>query len=669
MEKMESTRLDNMNQISLHRNDIQALRGIAVIAVVLFHGFSNIFPQGYLGVDLFFVISGFVMTPQILDIFQRQKDSKQRIFPKLRAFYIRRFYRLAPAFGVFTLFACALILLFGNLADHGRFTMQGIYSSLLFGNVGAFRFNGDYFNPNPNPLVHLWSLSTEEQIYIFIPLYLILCVVIFRFKNFTNNNFRKCLLVAVGFSSLFYYFSEHMISILAFSHLNQLSWIISEPFSYYSPIHRLIEFSIGALVASYQRKALLIQQIYFRYIRILATLVLVAGLFFPYVLPISENFLELIVSASAAILLLLPSYSREWSRLFHPLVWCGDRSYSMYLYHLPLIYVVQIGFFSRINISISYLTTLTFFITGFMAHVTYRFVEEPNRVRGRGLVNGKALDFVFFKSLLIYFFLPCLFLASMNIANNYKYFGLDRNSDPPPSAATLDSECKRDSLSGGPCIYSTVNGLGSVLLIGDSHAAMLSQVIVDEARKAQWNAIIWTHNGYPPRLEETADFTSNPFSDLSVTNTIAQIKWIEENNPEIVIISSLLLSRDQPMFRNAVQYLNKISKRVIVVNETPLFTDSRFFNSYSILEEPYVPQKSVALSEMNQSAFRAGEKFSIWAKTNDIETIDTVDLFCDVEQCNRYDKSGWLYFDNSHLSVYGAQLLGPRIRILFQDTK
>ena len=658
-----------MNRTSPHRIDIQALRGIAVIAVVLFHGFSNIFPHGYLGVDLFFVISGFVMTPQIIDIFQRQKDSEQRVFSKLRAFYIRRFYRLAPAFGVFIVFACAIMLLFGNLADHGRFTMQGIYSFLLIGNVGAFRFNGEYFNPNPNPLVHLWSLSTEEQIYIFIPLYLILCVTVFRVKNFSTKIFRKYVFVAVGFSSLLYYFSGQMISILALFHLTQVSWIISEPFSYYSPFHRLIEFSIGALVASYQRKAPLIQRTHLRNIRIFASNVLVAGLFFPRAHSLSANFLELIISTSAAIILFLPSYSDKGSRLFQPLVWCGDRSYSLYLYHLPLIYVVQIGFFSRLTTPINYLTILTFLITAFMAHFTHRFVEQPNRVRGREILIDKASNLVFFKSLLIYFFLPCFFLVSMNVANNYKYFGLDQNPNPPPSAASLDSDCKRDSLSGGPCIYPSENKLGSVLLIGDSHGAMLSQMVVDEAQKAHWSAIIWTHNGYPPRLQQTEDFTSNPFSDLSVTNTLAQVKWIEKNRPEIVIISSLLLSRDQPLFRNAVQYLNKISKRVIVINETPLFTDSRFFNSYSIIEKPYAPQKSVALSAMNQSAFKAGENFSAWAKINNIETIDTVDLFCDVQRCNRYDKGGWLYFDNSHLSVNGAQVLGPRVRILFQDPK
>jgi hypothetical protein len=197
---------------------------------------------------------------------------------------------------------------------------------------------------------------------------------------------------------------------------------------------------------------------------------------------------------------------------------------------------------------------------------------------------------------------------------------------------------------------------------------MLSQMIVDEARKAHWESIIWTHNGYPPELQDAEDFTLNSFSDISVTNTIRQVKWIESNKPDIVIISAFLTTGDQAMLKNAITYIRKIAKTVIVINQTPLFTDTRFFRPYSILEKPYTPKKSILLSEMNQSAFLAGEKFSVWAEFNNIDTIDTVDLFCDKERCRRFNNKGWLYFDIGHLSTYGAQLVGPRVRVLFQES-
>jgi peptidoglycan/LPS O-acetylase OafA/YrhL len=155
-----------------HRRDIQNLRGVAVLAVVLFHATESYFPLGYLGVDVFFVISGFVVTPLILRIFTDQSNGGR--LSNLRYFYKRRFYRLAPALAVTLAISAISVFLLGPTSDHQRFARQGITTLLLVGNVGAYKYSGDYFSPNPNPLVHTWSLSVEEQIYILLPLILIL---------------------------------------------------------------------------------------------------------------------------------------------------------------------------------------------------------------------------------------------------------------------------------------------------------------------------------------------------------------------------------------------------------------------------------------------------------------------------------------------------------------
>ena len=175
------------------RRDIQVLRGLAVLAVVLFHAKESYFPLGYLGVDVFFVISGFVVTPLIMRIFTVQDNEEGRL-SKLGDFYKRRFYRLAPAFAVTLTISAFCIFLLGPITDHQKFFRQGIASLLLAGNVGAHRYSGDYFSPNPNPLVHTWSLSVEEQIYIFLPLILILFVHNLR-------SLKKITTVVLGFIS------------------------------------------------------------------------------------------------------------------------------------------------------------------------------------------------------------------------------------------------------------------------------------------------------------------------------------------------------------------------------------------------------------------------------------------------------------------------------------
>jgi len=158
---------------SKYRRDIQVLRGLAVLAVVLFHAKESYFPLGYLGVDVFFVISGFVVTPLILRTFTDQVNEEGR-FSNLKYFYKRRFYRLVPALAVMLVISTVLIYLLGPIGDHQRFARQGIATLLLLGNVGAYKYSGGYFSPNPNPLVHTWSLSVEMQIYIFLPLFLML---------------------------------------------------------------------------------------------------------------------------------------------------------------------------------------------------------------------------------------------------------------------------------------------------------------------------------------------------------------------------------------------------------------------------------------------------------------------------------------------------------------
>ena len=141
-----------------YRGDIQVFRGIAVLAVVLFHFKESYFPLGYLGVDVFFVISGFVVTPLILRIFTDQENKEGR-FSNLNSFYTRRFYRLAPALAVTLAISAISIFLLGPIDDHQRFALQGIATLLFVGNVGSYKYSGDYFSPNTTPLVHTWSLS------------------------------------------------------------------------------------------------------------------------------------------------------------------------------------------------------------------------------------------------------------------------------------------------------------------------------------------------------------------------------------------------------------------------------------------------------------------------------------------------------------------------------
>ena len=187
--------------------DIQILRGISVLSVVIFH----IFPgtnNGYLGVDIFFVISGYLLTPKIIFILENKKQ-KNRI-SELKLFYTKRLYRLTPALSTSILFFVIIIFISSDIEEHKRIIKQCLATVFLLGNLGAYKFNGNYFNPNPNPFTHTWSLSLEEQIYLILPLLLLLLLFILP-KISIKTNYK----ILCSISSIFFIIPSLTVKLLS----------------------------------------------------------------------------------------------------------------------------------------------------------------------------------------------------------------------------------------------------------------------------------------------------------------------------------------------------------------------------------------------------------------------------------------------------------------------
>ena len=152
------------NPISLRmtkRSDLQAIRGIALTFVLLYHAKKSFIPNGYLGVDIFFVLSGFVVTPLMLKILDTESIPKTR--QNLLHFYKKRFLRLIPAIGASLLLLFPAIFLLSPIEDLDSIYRQALSTLYGFGNVGAYKYSGDYFTPLLNPFYILGHLQSKNK--------------------------------------------------------------------------------------------------------------------------------------------------------------------------------------------------------------------------------------------------------------------------------------------------------------------------------------------------------------------------------------------------------------------------------------------------------------------------------------------------------------------------
>ena len=331
--------------IKTYRSDIDGLRALSILAVLAFHYgvFSNFSKSGFIGVDIFFTISGFLITQIILT------NSGQTEW--IRRFYWRRIRRIFPAL-IFVLLATivagALIMLPYEFKKLG---IELIGGSTFSSNFVYLQQLG-YFDNSAiqKPLLHLWSLGIEEQFYIFWPL---LIWLMSRFQ--INKKFVLILLTLVSLSFCIY-ISNRNLSL-----------------AFYSPFARAWQLAAGGLAAIYYLDKNVKKFSFMGFIG----LMLVFSSFF--VIDGSNNwpgFLTILPTLGTLLMLLDDSPKSLKNRLLslRPLVFLGKISFPLYLWHWPIL-----SFFSLTQEVDGFDRMLLLFLSFFLAVITYLFVEKPIR--------------------------------------------------------------------------------------------------------------------------------------------------------------------------------------------------------------------------------------------------------------------------------------------------
>jgi peptidoglycan/LPS O-acetylase OafA/YrhL len=316
------------------RLDVQGLRAIAVIAVVLFHA-GIILPGGFVGVDMFFVISGFVITLTIL----RTKEKTGKI--SLKQFYLRRFRRLAPALAVvilFTLAASAFVL--SPLGTQQNAALTALAAALSVGNIAIALTTGDYFDAPAelNPFLHTWSLGVEEQFYVVFPIAIVVGLFLARGRLTPRATVTWVvgLITAVSFA------------LTVGKGLLPETLAASNVLGFYSPVTRAWEFGAGALIALWSLGRTRGVSTPLRHTLSILGFV---GLVYSFVAITGQSefpgLITLIPVLATAALIVAGTGGDGWgSKLLatKPMTAVGDWSYSIYLWHWPFVSLAKVLF-------------------------------------------------------------------------------------------------------------------------------------------------------------------------------------------------------------------------------------------------------------------------------------------------------------------------------------
>jgi len=389
------------------RSDIQILRSLAVISVILFHTGLSFIQSGFLGVDVFFVISGYL----IINIIFREFDNTGKF--SLIGFWSRRARRLIPASSLVIISTLVTSWYFLTPQSAKRVSIDSIFSALFSANIRFGMVELDYWaSSNSSPFLHFWSLGVEEQFYFLWPIFLAVAV---RPLSRKLKGARSLLLLAVTFLSL----------ILNIYLMNQDS-----PWDFYSPFSRAWEFGIGGLAAAisskYTKKSSqpVTNARTNSYLR-LTLFVALVGLMMMNRQDSYWGIFQILSAVLLTAILLRLGESTDgdlFEKIFskrRALVYMGDISYSLYLWHWPVIYFFGLFLSDTKNRGLPENVKYIFFayiLIFLLSALTYKFIENPIR-HLPSLVSSSKKTFSFALMSIIFVIGLALFLPRTALSN------------------------------------------------------------------------------------------------------------------------------------------------------------------------------------------------------------------------------------------------------------
>lgn len=617
----------------MYRADIDGLRAFAILSVLVGHFFPEILPGGFIGVDVFFVLSGYLITGIIL------KELELGDFSFI-LFWSRRIRRLFPSLIIVLL----AVYIYGWIYHLPReFVDLGnqIFASAAFYNNILNYLEVGYFDApaTAKPLLHLWSLGVEEQFYIFFPIFLVL---IFKFSK--NRLPLIFLLLSI------------------FSFLASILLLKTKPsFVFYFPFTRLWEFMLGGCLAyinCYNQTNSVFKYLHNSATAILGIVIISLGLFFVE----SKSFpgwWALIPTIGSCLIIIADRKTFINRNLLGSriLVFIGLISYPLYLWHWPLLVFIK-NLYPDVSINTKLTAIAVAFVLSFLS---YKFIELPIRELKSGWIKKVVFPLLCLMSLI-------MVMAVITIKTNGLLVRFPENI----RNFLIPTYTYEKAFTGIPGKFSFTSpnpeGYSTLLLMGDSHSEHLYPGLKD-LEDAKLLRVIKKNWGLCSPISPNELLKDKCRKELDETK-----KNIITLNPDIVVFGAFwVASSNASNIDNSLAFLKNIGiKRVVLIGQVPLWEDllpkvvyKEFIKNRTINLNVTIPERIKLSDATLSSAKKVDTILKNLTKKYEYDFVSAIDTLCNSDGClvRVGDKEGdIMQTDLTHFSFKGAQYFINMIR-------
>jgi peptidoglycan/LPS O-acetylase OafA/YrhL len=603
---------------------IQSLRALAALLVLIYH--ADLIPGGYIGVDIFYVISGYLITNLLL----REIQARDNL--AFSSFYARRFKRLLPASLVVVLATGITgwaLLPTTYRADFGR---DLIAASTYISNFLFALWNADYQNlgSTPSPFIHFWSLAVEEQFYLFWP---ILILILFRIKG--RKGVLSGVLAVAGLSFLFSLYLTERSPVWSFYILPTRAW----------------EMAVGALIlfASERMRTRIFSRPQWG---LLAILLLVLSSFLYNENTAFPGTAAIIPVLATALLILSmdkwPPFLDKLSRR-RTVQWLGEISYPLYLWHWPVLVIPELYLSRKLSMFEVLLAALLILL---LSDLTHRFIEEPLRYKDFKIKRIYLASFIAtLASVILGLAIISSYNSSITSTSGFT-FDVEKVREKPKN--NIDGCHVHVGVTVAPkCEYGDTDSEKTIVLYGDSHAAQWLPALDIVGRKNGIKIVSLTKSACP-----SAEVIKELSSQYRVADCQAfrdsSVERISKLNPTAVIMTGM-----QPFTAPK----SKVDSRDWwLAGEAKAFSRIKRFTEYPIyLTDTPLPSVDIptCLAEMDREKCDTSRPISPEVAPGLI-AINPTPWLCE-GSCSAVIDGIVVYRDKSHLTVAMSEYLAPRL--------